>query len=104
MKLKISQILPVESFRKFPDLDFVTMAPSLLAYNAARLRPYVCARCAQKQLLPRLDRRGVARLVLWRNAAAGDKWRAQMGEIRGGNKDSMLKILEDRGYVHAIAG
>ncbi len=80
------------------------MAVSLFTSNATRSRQFLCASCALKLLLPRIARRNISERFLWKTAEAADKWRDQAQEIRAGKKDSMLKILEDRGYINAIVG
>ena len=72
--------------------------------------PYVCRSCLKRQLLrgpvvrPLGQRRTITQGWLRKTDEAEQAWRAQAEEITAGRKESMLSVLEKRGYVHAIAG
>lgn len=67
---------------------------------------WVCRSCARRQriLLAQGQRRPVHLSYLKKQAAAEEAWEAQAEEIKDGKKESMLQILESRGYIGQIAG
>jgi hypothetical protein len=48
--------------------------------------------------------RCISQAYLQKKADAEKQWQAKAGEIRAGKVESMLSILEKRGYVDSIAG
>ncbi|KAI9887999.1 MAG: tyrosyl-tRNA synthetase [Watsoniomyces obsoletus] len=73
------------------------------------LETIVCRQCIRRISLsfktraPAL-RRGITQNFLRKTAEAEEQWKLQAEKIRKGEKKSMLTILEERGYVDAIAG
>ncbi|KAH8816376.1 hypothetical protein F5884DRAFT_896163 [Xylogone sp. PMI_703] len=67
---------------------------------------YVCARCSfQASRIPnRSSRRWIGQKYLAKLADAEMAWQEKAYKIRAGQQKSMLTILEERGYVHSIAG
>ena len=86
----------------------------IVSPSAARLSgssPYICASCARylRALGLRLHgvtthKRHITQNWLRKTAEAKAAWDAQAVEIKEGRKQSMLSILEERGYVNAVAG
>jgi tyrosyl-tRNA synthetase len=70
--------------------------------------PYICTSCVRSQLIPSskpgLQTRSITENFLKKTAEAADKWAMWAGEIRDGKRQSMLSILEERGYVNQIVG
>jgi len=59
-------------------------------------RNFVCWRCQQK--------RSISTSFLNKKREAKEQWNARATEIRSGKRKSMLEVLEERGFVHAIVG
>lgn len=57
---------------------------------------FICWRCLQK--------RSVSTSFLNKKREAKEQWNAWATEIRAGKRKSMLEVLEERGFVHAIVG
>lgn len=70
--------------------------------------PYVCRSCLRKLWIQKLPfgtpRRSISQNWLRKTEEAKKAWGAQKEEIVGGKKDSMLTVLEERGYVNAVVG
>ncbi|KAG0645707.1 Tyrosyl-tRNA synthetase [Hyphodiscus hymeniophilus] len=83
------------------------MAP-LSCLRSPRSRPSLCARCAFRAAYrpSKVARRWMGTNYM-ATAAAADmegEWAARAKEIKAGNKKSMYKKLEERGYIHAVTG
>lgn len=61
-----------------------------------RPQRYICWQCQQKRI--------ISTSFLKRTAEAKEQWETWAKEIRSGTRQSLLTILEQRGFVHAIAG
>lgn len=101
--------LPVLDFnfilvrRKVRYIRAMTPRPSVNAFSKSL--PYVCRSCVYCQSIAKTgQRRSITREFLRKTAEAEAQWKVQAGEIREGKRDSMLTILEKRGYVNSIAG
>ncbi|KAA6410472.1 MAG: tyrosyl-tRNA synthetase [Lasallia pustulata] len=67
--------------------------------------PYVCRSRLHRQLIwNALQRRSITQNWLRKTAESEQQWKARAVEITNGTKESMLSILEKRGYVNSIAG
>ena len=86
----------------------------IVSSNSAALSgssSYICASCVRHfrmlGLRPpggTIQRRRITQNWLRKTAEAKAAWEAQAEEINAGRKQSMLSILEERGYVNAITG
>lgn len=67
---------------------------------------WICHTCARRQraLLGHGQRRSIHLSYLKKQRDAANDWKKQAAEIRAGEKQSMLDILEERGYIGQIAG
>jgi tyrosyl-tRNA synthetase len=69
-------------------------------------RPYVCQQCVHRHYLPRTASR--TQMTKNQKSAAAQHRAAQWGEqaarVQSGAQQSMLSILEERGFVKDIAG
>lgn len=82
--------------------------------NASRLpqtSPYICASCVRHAQIrgsrlqgSTVQKRSITQNWLRRTAEAKEAWDVQAKEIEAGRKQSMLSILEERGYVNYVAG
>lgn len=90
------------------------MRPAQNPYKALFKRPWVCSSCIQQrgarsgltveakyEKMKREKRRFKYGEKLDK---ADDEWALRAEKIEAGRQDSMLSILEKRGYVHSIAG
>lgn len=73
------------------------------------LCPYICRSCARKQAglpssLQLIPKRALHRVYLQKQKNAEKEWQERAKEIRAGKRQSMLDLLESRGYVSQIAG
>ena len=68
--------------------------------------PYVCSSCLRhlSQAVVRQQRRAITQNYLKKQAEANAEWAKRAQEIRAGNQDSMLAMLEKRGYINQIVG
>lgn len=71
--------------------------------------PYICVTCARQlcQIRARgapVQRRSITENWLRKTADAAKEWALQSQQIRAGKQPSLLSVLEERGYVHQIAG
>ncbi|KAI9789805.1 MAG: tyrosyl-tRNA synthetase [Piccolia ochrophora] len=76
--------------------------------NAIMLVPprpfqYICRSCA-RNILRTPSKRWLHQRYLARHAKADEEWQEKAREIEGKQQKSMLSILEERGYIDAIAG
>lgn len=75
------------------------IATSPLRNGLLRTRPqssYICWSCQQK--------RAISTTWLTKQKEAKEQWATFATEIRAKKRKSMLSILEERGFIHAIAG
>lgn len=82
----------------------------LLLRHMSRLPQYVCRDCVRQQhtlhsklssqLRPKIGWAAEEQDVGVRDAA----WQDQAGRIKAGAQQSMLSVLEDRGFVKDVAG
>lgn len=74
------------------------MNPSITLRRGVRrpTAPYICVFCQQKRL--------VSTTWLKKQQEARDQWAGFAADIKAKKRKSMLTILEERGFVHAIAG
>ncbi|KAL1638929.1 tyrosyl-tRNA synthetase [Diplodia intermedia] len=80
------------------------MAASALLHHAARPRAWVCRQCLLRQAGPRFPVRPITQGHLRKTIEAEWHWKEQAKEIKAGHKQSFLSMLEERGFVHQIAG
>ncbi|KKY13332.1 putative tyrosyl-trna mitochondrial precursor (tyrosine-trna ligase) [Diplodia seriata] len=80
------------------------MAASALLHHAARPRAWVCRQCLLRQAGPRVPVRPITQGHLRKTIEAEWQWKEQAKEIKAGHKQSFLSMLEERGFVHQIAG
>ena len=75
--------------------------------------PYICSSCAllqrrthrpQRALKAFRQKRFVTQNYIRKTAEAEQQWNEYNKEIQSGQRQSMLSILEERGYIQAIAG
>lgn len=83
-------------------------APKLYGGLAAELT-FVGRSCSpklwrQKPSLPIRQRRFIGLKYIQKTKDAKEAWDQQAAEIEAGKQDSMLKKLEDRGYIHSVVG
>ncbi len=81
------------------------------ASRLSQTSPYICASCVRHARIRGLrlqgamiQKRSITQNWLKKTAEAKDAWDAQAKEIKAGRKQSMLSILEERGYVNSVAG
>jgi hypothetical protein len=67
-------------------------------------RPWTCRKCLRKLSLPYIPTRSVADRYLQHQIAAQWEWKDKAAEIEKGMRKSMLATLEERGFIHQIAG
>ena len=70
---------------------------------------YICQSCRANPLPPRtsrsfLQKRWIGMNQIRRIKEAQDHWAAQAEDVMQGKKQSMLGLLEERGYVNQIVG
>lgn len=68
-----------------------------------RPRPYVCRRCILNQRAVPIAKRSIAKWAA-EQPNAEEQWEEQAMRIRTGAQPSILRVLEDRGFVKDIAG
>lgn len=61
--------------------------------------PYICQQCQQKRFVAQLSQNMIAR-----NRDSADQWAAFARQIKSGERQSMLKTLEERGFIHQVTG
>lgn len=72
-------------------------SPTTLRHGLRRRpTPYICLFCRQK--------RPISTSFLKKQDEAKEQWAGWAAEIKSKKRKSMLSILEERGFVHAIAG
>lgn len=69
---------------------------SVLRHGLRTSANFVCWRCQQK--------RAISQTFLKKVHDAKEQWNAWAKEIRAGKRKSMLEVLEERGFIHSIAG
>ena len=70
----------------------------------ARPQLYICKRCIRNRNIARESRRAITQNFLRKTYEAELKWKAQAVKIKAGEKQNMMSILEERGFVKDIAG
>ena len=70
----------------------------------ARPQLYICKRCIRNRNVTRESRRTITQNFLRKTYEAELEWKAQAVKIKAGEKQNMLSILEERGFVKDIAG
>ena len=87
------------------------MIASSTASQAFRTSPYICISCARNVRVLEtclrsltVQKRSITQNWLRKTEEAKEAWDAQAKEIKAGRKQSMLSVLEERGYVNAVAG
>lgn len=69
-------------------------------------RPFVCAEC--RRWLPKdnaqAQRRNITRNHLRKIKLSENEWKERKADIESGKISSIVKLLEDRGYVNQIVG
>jgi hypothetical protein len=81
----------------------------MIVRSAAGLRlksPYICPSCALR-LRPTSavhQKRGITQNYLEKTIEAKLDWTKRATEIKSGNQESMLTMLEKRGYINQIVG
>ena len=81
----------------------------LPSYSAA---PWVCQSCQQHLRLARqavhpiarTQKRTITRVYQAKVEDAEKQWQQRYEEIRNGRRQGMLDILEERGFLNAVAG
>ena len=68
--------------------------------------PYICSPCAHRMRLsgPVTQKRYITQNYLKKTIEAKLEWARQSTEIKAGRKQSMLSMLESRGYVNQVVG
>ncbi|KAL8773666.1 MAG: hypothetical protein Q9209_001432 [Squamulea sp. 1 TL-2023] len=77
-----------------------------------RPAPWVCRPCQRsvwrahrtRHVIPKIQKRTVTRNYTAKTKEAEDQWREKYAEIVRGDRQSMLDILRERGYLNAVAG
>ncbi|KAL8946475.1 MAG: hypothetical protein Q9222_007136 [Ikaeria aurantiellina] len=83
--------------------------------SSGRLTAWICPSCARHEqtarraervLRPRsiTQKRYIAQSVIQKTNDAAKQWQEKHRQIENGERQSMLSILEERGYINAIAG
>jgi hypothetical protein len=67
-------------------------------------RLWTCRKCLRNASLSYTPSRSVADRYLQHQIAAQWEWKDKAAEIEKGLRKGMLSILEERGYIHQIAG
>lgn len=70
---------------------------------------FVCQSCSrklwrQKPSFPVRQRRYISQNFIRKTEEAKEAWAEQAKEIKAGQQESMLKKLEDRGYINSVVG
>ena len=80
------------------------MAATSFFKYLARPQPYICKRCIRNRNVARESRRAITQNFLRKTYEAELEWKAQAVKIKAGEKQDMMSILEERGFVKDIAG
>ncbi|OCK85189.1 tyrosyl-tRNA synthetase mitochondrial precursor [Lepidopterella palustris CBS 459.81] len=80
------------------------MAATSFFTRLARPSPYVCKQCLRNRSIARETRRAISNGWLQKTYEAELAWKDQALKIKAGEKQSMMTILEERGYIKDIAG
>lgn len=116
----------------FDDRDLLTLFPSSKYYctnsllntkspmvasrlAASRSTFWICPTCARQQKNLRrlqsaptvssfIQKRSISKQYIARTEAAEKQWEEQHKEIKAGERQGMLSILQERGYVNSVAG
>lgn len=94
------------TFDTSPWSNILRLTAMSLLRQLSRPRQFVCRQCARKQhTLARDERRKIRWAAEDPDAATREsEWEEKAGQIRAGMQQSMLAILEERGFVKDIAG
>ena len=76
---------------------------------------WVCSSCIRRQRLlrsvwktrpsaPYFQQRSISEKYIAKEAEAETQWKSYHEDIKAGKRQSMLSILEERGYINAVAG
>lgn len=66
---------------------------------------WICSSCVrQRILLTARQKRSISQRYVAKVDSAEEQWKGFCEEIEAGKRQSMLRILEERGYINAIAG
>jgi tyrosyl-tRNA synthetase len=89
-----------------PSFDAAQLAAMSALRSLSRPRPFVCRQCIRQQHTLARGERPAAR---WADeepdaAARQAQWKEQAGKVRAGMQQSMLSLLEERGFVKDVAG
>ena len=82
----------------------LSMAATSFLKCLARPQPYICKRCIRNRNVAREPRRAITQNFLRKTYEAELEWKAQAVKIKAGEKQNMMSILEERGFVKDIAG
>jgi hypothetical protein len=87
-------------------LDTCEMTTMLLSRHLSRSRQYVCQGCVRRQHMLARGERPPKRWAAEDSDVVASKaaWQEQAGRIRSGAQQSMLSVLEERGFVKDVAG
>lgn len=80
------------------------MAATSFFKYLARPQLYICKRCIRNRNIARESRRAITQNFLRKTYEAELEWKAQAVKIKAGEKQNMMSILEERGFVKDIAG
>ena len=80
------------------------MAATSFFKYLARPQLYICKRCIRNRNIARESRRAITQNFLRKTYEAELKWKAQAVKIKAGEKQNMMSILEERGFIKDIAG
>lgn len=80
----------------------ISLSPPRLLHDSR----YVCHSCARRlrSLKSASQRRSITQNHIKKTLEARVQWAHQATEIKAGRKESMLTILEKRGYINQIIG
>jgi tyrosyl-tRNA synthetase len=89
-----------------PSLNAAQLAAMSALRHLSRPRQFICRQCVRNQHTLARGERPKAR---WADeepdaAARQAQWEDQAGKVRSGMHQSMLSLLEERGFVKDVAG
>jgi tyrosyl-tRNA synthetase len=80
------------------------MAAASFFKHLARPRAYICNECIRHGAVPRQTKRHISDGWLRKTGEAEIAWKEQGQIIRAGEKQSMMSLLEERGFIKDVAG
>ncbi|KAF2840506.1 tyrosyl-tRNA synthetase [Patellaria atrata CBS 101060] len=80
------------------------MALPFLCPRSATQQLFICRRCLLKQTIAQGSRRSISEGWIRKKQEAEEAWKQKARKIDAGEQKSMLSILEERGFINAIAG